>query len=261
MKRITDEKGVRVRRAYGIFFGAWTAVVAALFLVQVWRIFLTGGNAPFTVESISEKWRQIAAPVYIWLVAVVGGVAVWTAFPEQEKITAYKDEGVTLKKLRRRLPISGERKVCARTIAWLALAVIAVVSTVVALLYMLSYETKAQTGFFASHEEAERIVRALPWIVAAFGAGIFAVVFDTSEKKKEIEQVKAQIAENAKKGVKVPVREEKRSATQPKGVTLVIRAALAVAGVVLVIVGIAGGGMADVLEKAINICTQCIGLG
>lgn len=256
-----NETGVRVRRVYGIFFGAWTAVVAALFIVQVWRIFLTGGSAPFTVDGISEKWRQIAVPVYIWLAAVVGGIAVWTAFPDEEKITACKDERVTLKKLRRRLPPSAEKSVNARTIVWLALLVITLVSAVVSLLYTLVYEPKAETGFFASHEEAERLVRTLPWVVAAFGAGIAAVLFDANSRKKEIAQVKALIAENAKKGVKVPVRAEKQAATSPKWLLPSIRAALAVAGVTLVIVGIVGGGMADVLEKAINICTQCIGLG
>ena len=40
-----------------------------------------------------------------------------------------------------------------------------------------------------------------------------------------------------------------------------VRAALGVLGLILIVVGINGGGMADVLEKAINICTQCIGLG
>ncbi|MBO4940102.1 MAG: thioredoxin [Clostridia bacterium] len=39
------------------------------------------------------------------------------------------------------------------------------------------------------------------------------------------------------------------------------RIALAAVGVVLVVVGIFNGGMADVLEKAVQICTQCIGLG
>ncbi|MBE7080094.1 MAG: thioredoxin [Clostridiales bacterium] len=39
------------------------------------------------------------------------------------------------------------------------------------------------------------------------------------------------------------------------------RIVLAVCGAVLVVVGIFNGGMASILEKAINICTQCIGLG
>ena len=32
-------------------------------------------------------------------------------------------------------------------------------------------------------------------------------------------------------------------------------------GAILVIIGVCTGGMADVLAKAINICTECVGLG
>lgn len=39
------------------------------------------------------------------------------------------------------------------------------------------------------------------------------------------------------------------------------RLTLAVIAVVFIVVGIFNGGMADVLQKAINICTECIGLG
>ncbi|MBR5960707.1 MAG: thioredoxin [Clostridia bacterium] len=40
-----------------------------------------------------------------------------------------------------------------------------------------------------------------------------------------------------------------------------IQAAVFVAAVLLIIAGIANGGALDVLVKAINICTECIGLG
>ena len=40
-----------------------------------------------------------------------------------------------------------------------------------------------------------------------------------------------------------------------------VRIGLGVIGVAFVVLGIANGGMADVLAKAIEICTQCIGLG
>lgn len=40
-----------------------------------------------------------------------------------------------------------------------------------------------------------------------------------------------------------------------------VRAVIAVIAVVFIIVGIVNGGMADVLYKAIRICTECIGLG
>ena len=48
---------------------------------------------------------------------------------------------------------------------------------------------------------------------------------------------------------------------QKPTVVLITRIALGVIGVVFVVFGIFNGGMADVLEKAVKICTQCIGLG
>ena len=45
-----------------------------------------------------------------------------------------------------------------------------------------------------------------------------------------------------------------------KLLTLIMTAILAV-GALFVILGIANGGMADVVQKAIKICTECIGLG
>lgn len=41
----------------------------------------------------------------------------------------------------------------------------------------------------------------------------------------------------------------------------VIRVIIAAAAVVLIALGVMNGGMFDVLVKAINICTECIGLG
>jgi len=43
--------------------------------------------------------------------------------------------------------------------------------------------------------------------------------------------------------------------------TTAVRIALLVAAAALIILGILNGSMKDVLMKAINICTECIGLG
>ena len=40
-----------------------------------------------------------------------------------------------------------------------------------------------------------------------------------------------------------------------------MRGAILVVGIVCLVLGILNGGMADVLGKAIRICTECIGLG
>ena len=40
-----------------------------------------------------------------------------------------------------------------------------------------------------------------------------------------------------------------------------LRAVVVIAAVLLIIAGILNGGALDVLVKAINICTECVGLG
>ena len=83
--------------------------------------------------------------------------------------------------------------------------------------------------------------------------------------------MKELLAERAKRGEKPVQREipptiwakltKKRAFFGSDRSVFIIRLGLAMAGVVLFVFGILNGGMADVLTKAINICTQCIGLG
>ena len=83
--------------------------------------------------------------------------------------------------------------------------------------------------------------------------------------------VKQMVADSAKRGEKPAVKEtkvglfgkigEKFAGLETDRAQNITRIVLAVGGIVLVIVGICNGGMAAILEKAINICTQCIGLG
>ena len=47
---------------------------------------------------------------------------------------------------------------------------------------------------------------------------------------------------------------------EPKHVNT-LRAVVVIAAVLLIIAGILNGGALDVLVKAINICTECVGLG
>ncbi|MBR5602167.1 MAG: thioredoxin [Clostridia bacterium] len=42
---------------------------------------------------------------------------------------------------------------------------------------------------------------------------------------------------------------------------IVVRVALILVAVLMIVFGIFNGGMNDVLQKAIMICTECIGLG
>lgn len=262
-------KGYKIRRIYELCLAGLTIEVGLLFIVQVWALFSMGEKA-FSRASVAEHFAPISPFFFLWLAGIVGGAVLWQIFPAQKRaVLPVIEPSVTLKKLSARLGENYQSKQAKkRLIVAVACAIVAVACAVVATLYLTgNYEAKAQTGFFASHNEAERLLRAMPWVIGGLCALTFASYYHSFSAQKEIAVVKAEIIENAKKGVKVkkrvqtPTILEKIPFLKSKWFMVGVRAGLGVLAVVLIIVGIVNGGMADVLEKAINICTQCIGLG
>ena len=272
---MTDKSKKNIKKWFAVFLSVWTVLVGVAFIVQVWRIFSFGEKA-FTTERIGEYFRQIAVPVYIWLGAVVVGGVLWLAMPTpKQKITPYIDLKCTLARLNKRLNESGdEAKKCQRNrvvAGWICFGV-SVVCSVFALVYMTAdYQLLAKSGFFAEHKEAERILRALVWGISALALSIATAYFVQASYRKEIALAKETLAQNAKQGIKAQPKEEKptvRSAiakafsfTSGKGFTLGVRIAIGVVAVGFVLIGVFGGGVEAILYKAINICTQCIGIG
>ena len=56
-------------------------------------------------------------------------------------------------------------------------------------------------------------------------------------------------------------RNENRQPGMVPGMVLILRAALLAAAVVFIAIGIINGSAYDVFSKAVNICTECVGLG
>jgi hypothetical protein len=79
---------------------------------------------------------------------------------------------------------------------------------------------------------------------------------------RETAAVKAALA--AGKGTAKPaekVNADKKKLTENPHFVWGIRGLILAVGVLFIVLGIFNGGMADVLGKAIRICTECIGLG
>ncbi len=81
-------------------------------------------------------------------------------------------------------------------------------------------------------------------------------------KKQKVKKVKAAKVKKVKT-VKplAPKKEKKQHPKAKKAGVCILRIGLALIAVGLIALGVVNGGMKDVLAKAINICTQCIGLG
>ncbi len=94
------------------------------------------------------------------------------------------------------------------------------------------------------------LVHVAPWVAAAFTALLAASFVCARSVEKEIAVLK-----KAEKTGKQPSPAARH---MPVGA---LRMALYAAALVLIVWGVLNGGMRDVLVKAINICTECIGLG
>ncbi len=94
----------------------------------------------------------------------------------------------------------------------------------------------------------------LPWMALAVASLAVSFILKDQSLKKEIELSRqAPAHEGEPKQIRSPE-------LKPQTVTIA-RTALVVLAVVFIIMGIANGGARDVLIKAVNICTECVGLG
>lgn len=276
---MTEKTESKIRSVYKICLTALTLFVGVLFIIQLWRVYFSAEKSPYSVESISKHFKEIAIPVWLWIVAVIGGGVLWCIFPENAcRPKAYTNLQTTLCRLQGRLPqgdlhcVSKESRL--RWILKIVAAGICLLCAIVSFAYLLdsAYSGKLANGLVnKNHAEAEKLLLALPWIAVAFACIIGVSVYETYSLKKEIHSVKTQIAENAKKAVKGAAQRTQSSVIEKlcnkipfftsKYWAIGVRATLLALSLVLIVVGIVNGGMHEVWVKAVNICKQCIGLG
>ena len=101
---------------------------------------------------------------------------------------------------------------------------------------------------------------ALPAVVVGFGSAIFAKQVCLAS----LSRATAVIKEEMKAMGERPKAEPKPHFTETvyyRAITVAVRASVTALALVFIVLGIMNGGMADVINKAVKICTECIGLG
>lgn len=276
---MTKKGGEKVRYLYGVCFSLLTVTVGILFIWQVWSIYRSAPQRPFAGGSISMHFKQIAIPVWLWVAALVGSILLALIYPEKEgRPKAYVNLEIAMARTKKRLPTDGEyleqiqkvERECSKArkiIGWIACGGIAVALAVA--LYILMgkvYLPILQAEFFADHNGmVDRLVQcAVLAVIALTGGSIAAELWERNLKREQ--KAYLDILVEAKKAGKAPtVAEKGEKAAKEEGKSekriKIVRISLAVVAVAFLVFGIYNGGMKDVLLKAINICTQCIGLG
>lgn len=271
-------KAKNIRLYYGIFLSVFTGVVGLLFVVQAVRILANGGwvQGAYTRDIVAEMLFPVSIPFFIWIAAIVAGFVLSVVYPFKPRKTVKINERTVRNRLLKRLPegsgedyenwlkrVHTEQK--SRTIVFFVCLAVCLASGIATAVYVLNKSHFA--GSPTNDSMLKMLINAGPWILVAFACCIGATLFEKYSLNREINALKYLIANN--KGNPVVAADTKENATiskirkvlSSKYTVWGIRGAVAVFGVTFVILGIFNEGVRDVLIKAINICTECIGLG
>lgn len=116
-------------------------------------------------------------------------------------------------------------------------------------------------GTHFPNDDLERVmgqfaIHVFPWIILGLACLMVSAVLQGRSIRREYDAIMARIKEEKAAGVKA----EPKAAAPARDLKAVRIVILAVA-VVFIIVGIFNGSMTAVVNKAIRICTECVGLG
>lgn len=261
---MTNEKLRKLHLIYGIVLSVIIIVTGICFIVSCIDIYKSGMR-PFTYESISTHFMAIIVPVVLCIVGIVGGMIV-SCFPlEKPKIKGFIDTGITLKKMSAKIDISKcdneaqgkitrERKI-RKYSNYLCIDAI-VVSLVISLIYVLN-----KSNFPAIDINAEMVnamLFVIPCAIVSIASIYANVMICSASIVRELDVVKASFKTAKKDEIS---SQQPAVSSQHEKILLGVRLTIFVLAVAFIVIGIFNGGMADVLQKAINICTECIGLG
>ena len=234
----------RICQVLRYVLAAATVVLLALTAWQCIDIYSAGDG--FTRENIAMRLGKLAAPWAIYAVLAAATVIIGSS----EKNTAKMTAANRLRLAKSKAGVLNEaalREEKLRKWVYAALGAVLAVCAAFSAAFLLngdnfvSWELETVMGRLIAHLG--------PWVAAAFAAAIAALhVCDRSMKREAaaLNEISGG-AQQAEHTEKFPVN--------------AVRVVIFAAAVVLIVVGVFNGGMRDVLIKAINICTECIGLG
>ena len=280
----------RIHLVYGIVLSVLILAVGVCFALAALSIYQSGASSPYTPESIAAHFAPMAPLVYVTLAGILGGVILAWVLPRRDLVVEgpeddpldviveryrrghyrpVKDPAVALKRLLSRTDeetlspacrdlLRKERRL--RRVVAVVAAVLGVVVMLPALAWCGDKTHFSITDLNADIKAAALVV--IPCALVALGGLVAATLLRRASVLRETAAVKEAIAESKGKAVSL----KKKAADKPAlladpRILWGVRGLILAVGLLFILLGVANGGMADVLGKAIRICTECIGLG
>ncbi len=272
---MSKEKNIRViRLIYAITLSISLALFAFLLCVSCMEIYRSG-ESPFTPASVAAAWRPIAPFAYaVILWVIVGFFLIPTKSGQASRLRGAVSVSHTLKILSAKLDTSActeetRKKIrferILRTAVTVMIAVAFAIGGCVALLF--SFNADRFPADDPNGEVLRGALTVLCCLALPFVWAVTALFINQSSRQRELDTVKAALRETAGKPKGTVVEAPKTCSVctffqNNRGrILTIVRVVVLVIGAALLIFGISNGGARDVVQKAIKICRECIGLG
>lgn len=267
----------RIRFVWRIATSLLLIVTGVLFMASCYSIYKSG-DSPFTRDSISASFSKIAVLTYVTIFAVIGGAVIEISFPpEKKKLTGKRTDLLVMKSLYAKTNISAladdirlsiEREEKLRHVMRIIVIVLFIFSGFLPLIYLLNPNNFPAIAGEYNSEILRGMLFYLACLTPVFVYEIVYVIACDKSIIRETEKLKEAIKENGISDCKSTDKNEgvfRKIAVfvnnNEKSLILGVRIAFVGCAIGFIIAGIFNGGMNNLLNKAINICTECIGLG
>lgn len=259
---MTTNPGNRIRRIYGVVLSISIVIAGICLMAACAGIYFTEG-LDFSRETVAEAFRPISVPVYLCLfLTLVGFPLSWWLPGEGRKRSAATNDTMLLQRLHRKTDLSlcsealrnsvaAQQK--SRTVHRAICTGLLVCSGLIFLVYIFTGDRFQMPDINGSMIRAMWVL--LPCMAVTFAYAVFTTYHNRSSIRKEIALMKQASTEAPKKS---PPQSESHNS---KKRCYAVRYAVLAAALILLVYGFFAGGTGDVLTKAINICTECVGLG
>jgi hypothetical protein len=242
-----------------------TAIVLAAACIHLYK---TGGDQPYTRERADAYLKAILPCTLTCLVLVIAAGVLDLLFGEEKKIKNRIGAKAMLSILRAKhvgtpFSVDYESKVQKeaklRKTGIITCTAVGVVLFGAVLLFAL-IDTEKYTIEACTDQAAILAILASAAFVLTGGLVFLTMLAHDRSYARELEITKAELASAKERGALASRDGDAQHRAQGHTVYLV-RGAILIAAIVFIILGISNGSMNDVLGKAVQICTECIGLG
>lgn len=256
---MSQEKIKKIHLIYGCIASVLIVALGIALILSCLDIYNSGAR-PYSPESIGLRFQRIAILAYACIAVVVGGIILTLALPaEGIKPKAERDALMAMNKLKAKTgaPDAQSAQVIKieqtlRITLRIGTAVIFAALMVYPAIYFMDGSHFTITALNDDIRNAVCIAL-IPTFVGLMLCFLCSLL-ESKSISRETDVYKKLIANG--NVTAAPVDETKKNHT-----LTIVRVALLLLAVCLIVAGIFNGGMKDVLDKAVAICTECIGLG